>query len=90
MTSNWLYRCFLGFYFHWSELVAIIGKHNFDLGWLLDAHPAAVPLFLVNRMEEENKLTFTFFLEIRRGSQLMDYHHRQNRLNLGEIDFIFS
>jgi len=42
-----------------------------DLGWLLDAHPAAVSLPLLNRIEEEGDIRWKALrIEINRGHHL--------------------
>ena len=55
-----------------------------DLGWLPGAHPAAVSLPLLSRTGGENMMK-SLWVEIRTGRTLTNYHHAQNRLNLGKL-----
>jgi len=64
---------------HWCTLVWWV-----DLGWLLGAHPAALSLPLLSRTRGEN-IVRSSWVEMRTRRTLTNYHHWQNRLDLGKL-----
>jgi len=60
------------------------------LGQVRGTHPAPFSVSFFNKVEEGDKIrSKNSWIEIKKGTSLTHYYHRQNRLNLGKSIFIY-